>query len=1088
MKKFYTYFASALCVLGTVTFAIAGRPSLEVTENERPQVSATETGISYDGLIYSVDTEAKTATVTKAETSTTNANIPETISYQNEEYTVTSIGTEAFKQNTTIKSVTIPATITSIGNYAFQNAALESLYISDLAAYCGITVSTSTGSSPFYALCSSTSSSSWGKLYINNQETTDIVIPEGVKTIGQSTFHTARLLTSIQLPEGLETIETAAFYSTASLQTITLPESLTTLGDQAFYGSGLTSIIVPSNVKSLGTNLFKLCSNLNNVILPEGITTIPERCFDQCKALKSINLPSTLTSLSNYSFYQCTALTDIVIPEGVTTIGQNSFQSCTALSTITLPSTLTSIGATTFNMTPPRVNAVYCAASTPPSVGNNGFVTGIKNNATLYVPEDAVSQYKAQWGFSTVKAWEATETPTVGNIYYKLNNEDMTAQVTGCDASLTDLNIPASITCATGGYAVTSIAADAFKGANSSSIRTFNSVTIPASITSIGRYAFQYVDIKTLYINDLAKWCAINFNGSSYSNPFMGLCRQAAANTWGKLYINGIETTDIVIPAGVTEISDYAFNPLKTMTSVTLPAGVSKIGSYTFQNCTSLTTAELPATLTSLGESVFASSGITSITVPGSVTAIPAAGFNNCKSLSTIVLEEGVTSIGGTAFAGCSALVNITLPSTLKSVQTQGFNTASTLIKSITCSAMTPPSLTAAQGGVFAQTVYNNATLYVPYRAINDYKGATYWQEFKKIEAIPGTDLNEPSEGDYVIYQNGTIAEGLTATDVSNATWNLNATNPGVEGTVFEVKPSSGSDYNNAAMGFATNNAEIMGPLNTATLCFNYYATVAGTYTVRLTGAGDKNYNFTVPADGINKWTPVSFSIPDTFPELSAAWKDMTYTGDVYPFSIVISLPEDTNNANTAIYFNAIYYTGIDTEWEAPESVVPKTLYMLVNTGNENWNPSMAIEMEGSEGVFILSNYKFESAEYDTSAFFSFSTEAGTADSGMSSLGIRYGASSQDCLIEPDAKQNLVISDNNYSFMITPGVYDVKVEFDEDGNGTVEVFQNGDSSRIENMTTNTESTYYTIQGVRVQNPDKGLYIKVENGKSVKILK
>ncbi len=202
------------------------------------------------------------------------------------------------------------------------------------------------------------------------------------------------------------------------------------------------------------------------------------------------------------------------------------------------------------------------------------------------------------------------------------------------------------------------------------------SVTIPDSMTEIRNDAFYGCSGLTgVYITDIAKWCAIKFGDSAYSNPLYH-----AHN----LYLNGELVTELVIPDSVTEIRNGAFSSCSSLTSVTIPDGVTSIGDYTFFNCRSLT----------------------SITISDSVTTIGERAFSDCSSLTSITIPDGVTLIGDYAFFNCRSLTRVY------------------------CKAIVPPIIV---NNTFDK-VSATATLYVPTGCKAAYAAATEWSKFKTIE------------------------------------------------------------------------------------------------------------------------------------------------------------------------------------------------------------------------------------------------------------------------------------------------------------------------------------------------------------------
>lgn len=181
---------------------------------------------TYGALTYRVS--GGEVTITDCDTSVTSVEIPAEI----DGYPVTSIGSSAFSDCTSLSSITLPESLTSIRDYAFYDCtSLTAVNISDIAAWCKIEFS-STDSNPLYH----------GKnLYLNGTLVTDLVIPEGITSIRNYAFP----------------------YCTS--RTITLPEGVTSIGDSAFFCCDMTSVTIPVEMMSIDSYAFGGCYDLETV-------------------------------------------------------------------------------------------------------------------------------------------------------------------------------------------------------------------------------------------------------------------------------------------------------------------------------------------------------------------------------------------------------------------------------------------------------------------------------------------------------------------------------------------------------------------------------------------------------------------------------------------------------------------------------------------------------------------------------------------------------------------------------------------------------------------------------------------------------
>ena len=120
---------------------------------------------------------------------------------------------------------------------------------------------------------------------------------------------------------------------------VVIPEGVTSIGVWAFKDcSSLASVVIPNGVTSIGDEAFSHCRSLTSVVIPEGVTSIGKQAFWDCSSLTSVVIPESVTSIGDEAFSYCKSLTGVVIPEGVKIIGKKAFAECDELCTIIAPS------------------------------------------------------------------------------------------------------------------------------------------------------------------------------------------------------------------------------------------------------------------------------------------------------------------------------------------------------------------------------------------------------------------------------------------------------------------------------------------------------------------------------------------------------------------------------------------------------------------------------------------------------------------------------------------------------------------------------------------------------------------------------
>lgn len=176
-----------------------------------------------------------------------------------------------------------------------------------------------------------------------------ITLPEGLENIGREAFSNYKPVVPLSLPSSLKTIETKAFANCSGLAPeLVIPGKVKEIGDSAFqFSYGVETVTIGKGVKRLGAGAFQRLDKVQSVVVPEGVETIGHNCFAACDRMEFITLPSTLKEIESEAFI-VSGLKEIVIPSGVKEIKESTFASCMRLEKVTLPNSIKRIGNKAF--------------------------------------------------------------------------------------------------------------------------------------------------------------------------------------------------------------------------------------------------------------------------------------------------------------------------------------------------------------------------------------------------------------------------------------------------------------------------------------------------------------------------------------------------------------------------------------------------------------------------------------------------------------------------------------------------------------------------------------------------------------------
>ena len=514
---------------------------------------------------------------------------------------------------------------------------------------------------------------------------TEIRIPEKVTFIGEKAFNGCNSITRLKY-EAISgsyggTGSSSPFYNLSSLESIEIGENVTSLPNSFIYGcQKINYINIPNSVETINDYAFCNCTNLFYAIIGEGVTKVGKYSFNGT-ALKHVFYRGDETKKEAMSINSDRCLTEATWHNSVSTETE-LFSDIT-----TVPATCVDSGYTKYTCaicsgqfngktTPVNPSAhhyvdgvcVYCSFKQPFDITINSFNSVKIDNAGdivrfRFVPEKS----------STYYFYSDSKSDTYGYIY---NGSFNTLATNDDGGNGSNFCVSYSMTAGTvyylGARLYSSSATGDFSVSitedyNASMAHDFEQTVMQASCISDGR------------IKKLCKNCGYITDekteesfGHSFADGVCTICDcpeglEVTKNNADELVIRDYtgSASNLVIPSSicgfsVVSIGDNAFSDCDSLTSITIPDGVMSIGNDAFYNCSSLTSITIPDGVTSIGNEAFYNcSSLTSIVIPDSVTSIGNHAFSDCSSLISITIPNSVISICYRAFSGCENLANI---------------------------------------------------------------------------------------------------------------------------------------------------------------------------------------------------------------------------------------------------------------------------------------------------------------------------------------------------------------------------------------------------------------------------------------------
>ena len=463
----------------------------------------------------------------------------------------------AFGSCKNLTSVTIPDSVTSIGDHAFNG-------------------------------CTSL---------------TNITIPNSVTSIGNYSFSGCTNLINITIPDSVTSIGDNAFYKCESLTDIIIPNSVISIGYSAFSDcSGLANIAISDSVTSIGVSAFSGCISLKSIEVSdnnENYTSVDGVLFNKDaselitypagKSNDTYEISNSVTSIGDHAFTGCVSLKSVTIYDSVTSISDGAFFDCEGLKDVYYTSTedewnKITIGNDNENLTNATIHYNFEPEPSNKQTGSCG------DNVTYSL--DTETGVLTISGTGKMKDYSGEDSPFYQNSNIKsvIIENGVTSignlAFSSCN-SLIEVSLPSSII---------SLGVSAFSGCEN-----LMSISIPANVADIQSIAFAGCKKLTSIEVDSNNENYSSINGVLFDKNITELvCYPAGKNDASYTVPNTVKSfaygsfydcenlTSVIIPNGVTSIGGASFWNCKNLKSIVIPKSVTKIDLFSFNGCESL--------------------------------------------------------------------------------------------------------------------------------------------------------------------------------------------------------------------------------------------------------------------------------------------------------------------------------------------------------------------------------------------------------------------------------------------------------------------------------------------------------------------
>lgn len=550
------------------------------------------------------------------------------------------------------------------------------------------------------------------EMYRQNIE--KIIVESGITKIGNYGFAETKCREVI-LPEGLISIGESAFCFSENLEKINFPSGLTSIGGSAFSNcTKIESVNLPDTVTYIGTYSFSNCAKMVSLRLPAGIESIPNGAFNYCQSLKAVKIPDSVKTIGASAFLMCGKLETVVVGSALEMVEYDAFNGLFNLEKVCYNGTSerwNKISFGIYNDSIQNANRIYgYEPVTKVQLDKSELLMNVRDTKKLsasFEPEDASMPY-VMWSSSdeSVAVVDAEGNVTAKSKGTATITATAIGEAVSASCTVSTENVPVT------GMVIEETSVDMIKGKEyqltlifSPENATNRNITWTsddedvvvvlnggllkavgegmATVTGVTEEG-EYTDsVRVKVVETIAE--GVLDGGFSWKINFDGNLILKGTGEMPDFYPNESEndsTGNGTAAGGSSDEDDSSwsetlapwFDYSEEIKTVTMEDGITSVGDYAFAYLYNLENAYIASTVTDIGKNAFENSSVMNVYLPESLVSIGEKAFLYNNRLSYIYLPSNLKTIGISAFEGCWGLSGITLPQSLESIGSNAFS------------------------------------------------------------------------------------------------------------------------------------------------------------------------------------------------------------------------------------------------------------------------------------------------------------------------------------------------------------------------------------------------------------------------------